>query len=212
MAEPSGCIFDKDRGYAIHTWTGKSFFPQDIQKNDVCIKDIAHGLAMTCRYGGQCDFFYSVAQHSVHCFEEAIRRDLEPDLLREALLHDAVEAYLGADFPRPYKLMVPALSEFESMIERQLNPIIGIPIKKSPEIKNIDETMLATEMPLLFQTHGAYIEHEDKFIYTGDSSIVSGLPPRLGWDTLQSWEPEYAEDRFLESWHQYESITGDIAA
>lgn len=195
MAEPSGCIYDEDRGYAIHTWTGKAFYPKDIHPEDICIEDIAHGLAMTCRYGGQCDTYYSVAQHSVHCYDLAT-----PENEREALLHDAVEAYLGADFPRPYKLMVPALAKFEESIEQQLNPILGIPAKKSDIMKFIDETMLATEMPLLFQKHGAYIEVRGAYVYTGSETIMSGLPPRLDWDALPSWTPEYAEERFLEAW------------
>lgn len=201
MAEPSGCIYDKDRGYAIHTWSAKAFFPKDIRYEDVTIEDIAHGLAMTCRYGGQCDFYYSVAQHSVYCYEEALKLK-DPAIWREALLHDSVEAYLGADFPRPYKLMIPALAEFEHMIEGQLNPILGIPVKKSKDVKWIDETMLATEMPLLFQTHGAYVWIDDlnDFYYTGDDNMVSGLPPRLEWTSIPSWDPEYAEERFLSAY------------
>lgn len=206
MAEPSGCIYDKDRGYAIHTWSAKAFFPQDIRAEDVTIEDIAHGLAMTCRYGGQCDFYYSVAQHSVYCYEEALKQG-DPSIRREALLHDSVEAYLGADFPRPYKLMIPALAEFEHMIEAQLNPILGIPVKKSAKVKWIDETMLATEMPLLFQTHGAYVWVEElgEHRYTGDDNMVSGLPPRLDWTSMPSWNPEYAEMRFLEA---YDDLLG----
>jgi uncharacterized protein len=203
MASASGCIYHPDRGYAIHTWTAKAFYPQDIRPEDVDIRDIAHSLGMTCRYGGQPDFRYCVGQHSVYCWEMAVRLGYPPHLLREALLHDAVEAYLGADFPRPYKMMIPALVEFEAMIERQLNPILHIPIKKSPEIRFIDETMLATEMPLLFQKHGAYVWINDEYVYTGDESVMEGLPPRLEWDSMPSWSPEEAEERFLEA---YESL------
>jgi len=204
MAEPSGCIYDEERGYAIHTWTGKAFYPKDIREEDVCIEDIAHGLSMTCRYGGQSDFYYSVAQHSVYCWEQAV--ELYPQdyyTVREALLHDGVESYLGADFPRPYKMLIPALSEFEYMIESQLNPILGIPVKKSTRVKFIDETMLATEMPLLFQTHGGYKKVDGEYVYTGDAVIALGLPERLDWDSMPSWSPEEAERRFLDA---YESV------
>lgn len=204
MAEQTGCIYNINRGYAIHTWTGKAFFPQNIRPEDVCVEDIAHGLAMTCRYGGQSDIFYSVAQHSYYCWEIAVQQNLPIEYQREALLHDAVEAYLGADFPRPYKMMIPALSEFEKMIEQQLNPILDIPVKKSSYIKTIDETMLATEMPLLFQTHGAYvwIDSQNDFIYTGDHEVMDGLPQRLPWRTLTSWSPDDAEKMFLKAYKQ----------
>lgn len=208
MADSTGCIYDADRGFAIHTWSARAFFPYDIRPEDISIEDIAHGLSMTCRYGGQCDFYYSVSQHSVYCWQLAKDFNHPPHLEREALLHDAVEAYLGADFPRPYKMMLPALAEFEKVIERQLNPLLGIPIKKSPEVRFIDETMLATEMPLLFRTHGAYTWSDDldDFIYTGDDTVQSGLPPRLPWDDMPSWSPEYAEERFLDAWDEIRVI------
>ena len=203
MAAASGCIYDEARGYAIHTWTGRAFYPKDIRPEDVTIEDIAHGLSMTCRYGGQCDFYFPVAQHLVQCWEMALETNLPLHERREALLHDAVEAYLGADFPRPYKMMIPALSEFESMIEAQLNPILGIPVKKSKAVKFIDETMLATEMPLVFQTHGTYVSRDGGvYVYTGTEDIQSGLPPRLNWTSMPSWSPEYAEARFLDAFEQ----------
>lgn len=206
MASATGCMYDPDRGYAIHTWTGKAFFPKDIRVGDVDIRDIAHALSQTCRYGGQCDFTYSVAQHSVYCWEMAVRLGYPQHLLREALLHDAVEAYLGADFPRPYKMMIPALGEFEKMIERQLNPILHIPVKKSDEIRFIDETMLATEMPLLFQTHGTYYWDDGDFHYAGSMEIMDGLPPRLDWDSMPSWDLEEAQERFLDAYDSLDQL------
>jgi hypothetical protein len=206
MAQSSGCILHPTRGYGIHTWTGKAFYAKDVRPEDVCIEDIAHGLSMTSRYGGQADKFYSVAQHSVYCYDMAVRQELPNHLLKEAILHDSVEAYLGADIPRPWKMAIPALSDFEFMIENQLNPILGIPVQKSPEIKFIDETMLATEMPLLFQDHGAYVEINGEFVYTGDADIATGLPDRLDWDHMTSWPPEAAERRFLDVWETVNSM------
>src|ERR1700734_2059257 len=60
------------------------------------IEDIAHGLANICRYSGQCNRFYSVAEHSVLVSEIAVGFELE------ALMHDAAEAFLG-DITRPLK-------------------------------------------------------------------------------------------------------------
>lgn len=66
-------------------------------------KDIAQGLSLTCRWGGQIDYFYSVAQHSVLLYD-VMRRDFpdEHEWALWALLHDASEAYIG-DVPRPFK-------------------------------------------------------------------------------------------------------------
>jgi len=213
MAAATGCIYDKDRGFAIHTWTGKALYANDIRAEDICIEDIAHGLAMTCRYGGQADQFYSVAQHSVHCYDMAVSQGLSQELLKEALLHDAVEAYLG-DFPRPWKMAIPSLSEFETMVESQIHPILGIPVHKSDEVRFIDETMLATEMPLLFQEHGTYINIGGELVYTGDATITAGLPERLDWDHMSFWEPKAAERRFLAAYNELESkyTTTGVAA
>src|SRR5207248_1661023 len=89
---------------------------------DICIEDIAHGLAMTCRYGGQCLRFYSVSEHSV-----LVSRLVAPEFAREALLHDASEAYIG-DMIRPLKYQ-PEMAEFlraESAIEHCVADRFGL--------------------------------------------------------------------------------------
>ena len=49
----------------IETYTGRAFYPLDPDPSAVSIIDIAHGLSLQCRYGGQITSFYSVAQHCV---------------------------------------------------------------------------------------------------------------------------------------------------
>jgi hypothetical protein len=51
----------------IQTYTGKKFWPLDPRPEDVDIEDIAHALAMQCRFGGHCLRFYSNAEHSFWC-------------------------------------------------------------------------------------------------------------------------------------------------
>ena len=81
----------------IETYTGRKFFPLNPRARDLCIEDIAHALAMTCRYNGHCSEFYSVAQHS------CIVSDLCEERWKMAgLMHDAAEAYLG-DVVSPVK-------------------------------------------------------------------------------------------------------------
>lgn len=64
--------------------------------------DIAHHLAMLCRYGGAVSRFYSVAEHAVLVHDLLRHQGAERELLRAALLHDAAEAYLG-DMVSPLK-------------------------------------------------------------------------------------------------------------
>ena len=56
----------RSRGSWAQTFTGRQFFPLDPDPQDIDIVDIAHSLAMQCRYNGHTDRFYSVAEHCVH--------------------------------------------------------------------------------------------------------------------------------------------------
>lgn len=101
-------------GDFMWTYSGRSFWPLDPRPEDVTLADIAHGLAHVCRYGGQCDRFYSVAQHcvlvsiAVECMARASGESEETcrAWALEALLHDASEAYIG-DVVRPLKYQRP---------------------------------------------------------------------------------------------------------
>lgn len=83
----------------IQTFTGKKFYPLDPDPGLICIEDIAHSLAMQCRYNGHTKQFFSVAQHSVILARNFFS---SPKIQMVALLHDASEAYLS-DIPRPLK-------------------------------------------------------------------------------------------------------------
>ena len=83
--------------------------PLAMKPGDVVASDIAAALAKICRWGGMCNPFYSVAEHSVRVATRAaqmVDSFRTPDdvfLLRQyALLHDAAEAYLG-DLRLPLK-------------------------------------------------------------------------------------------------------------
>jgi hypothetical protein len=52
---------------SIRTRSGTFVDVFDSKPEDFHIEDIAHALSHLCRYGGHCDPFYSVAQHSIAC-------------------------------------------------------------------------------------------------------------------------------------------------
>ena len=87
----------------IQTYTGKWVNPLDVDPNQVELADIAHALAMTCRFSGHCQQFYSVAEH---CVRVSLQLQLQHrhniPLLLLGLLHDAAEAYLP-DLVAPIK-------------------------------------------------------------------------------------------------------------
>jgi hypothetical protein len=129
------------RGDWLQTYTGKKFHPLDPRPEDICIEDIAHALALICRYNGHCKFPYSVAQHSLLMSWWGKINDIDR---RWLLLHDAAEAYIS-DVPSPIK---PMLSEF-SRIEHNIMEVIAAKFELGkPDmnfIKFADLAMLATE-------------------------------------------------------------------
>lgn len=72
----------------IATSTGKHIDFVNITPDQICIEDIARGLSNECRFAGQLESFYSVAQHSVYVSQIVL-----PEYALEALLHDAAESH-----------------------------------------------------------------------------------------------------------------------
>lgn len=106
------------RGPFLSMPGGRRFWPFDPKPEDVSMVDIAHSLSLTCRWGGRCSVWYSVAQHSLHVMQLVKRTD--PHLAWHALLHDAAEAYIG-DVVSPLKSRlwanVPGGGEMNSLVD-----------------------------------------------------------------------------------------------
>jgi 5'-deoxynucleotidase YfbR-like HD superfamily hydrolase len=83
----------------VQTFSGVAFDLRAPRVEDVRIDDIAVSLARINRFTGHTigpDLIgYSVAQHSVHVSRIVEQWGAPPAILREALLHDAGEAYYG---------------------------------------------------------------------------------------------------------------------
>ncbi|WP_425065097.1 phosphohydrolase [Reyranella sp.] len=127
------------------TYTGRKFFPLDPRPEDIDLRDIGWGLAHQCRYNGHGRFFYSVAEHSVllsNHFGQGM-------LAREALLHDAAEAYIG-DVIRPLKRSLPQFVEIEAKLERVIFKRFNLPATLRGEIKAADTSILTDERNRLF--------------------------------------------------------------
>ena len=99
------------------TASGVTFYPLDPRPEEIRIEDIAHSLALQCRFAGHCREFYSVAEHSVRG-AQALRSIGATVAMQAAfLLHDASEAY-AVDLPRPIKRMMPNYKAMEKALER----------------------------------------------------------------------------------------------
>ena len=100
----------------ILTYTGRQFWPLDPKPEYICLTDIAHALAMKCRYTGHSREFFSVAQHCILCSWAAEEFGIDP---RVALLHDAAEAYLP-DIATPLKHYFSELKAAEQVLQQMI--------------------------------------------------------------------------------------------
>ena len=184
--------FPERKGDWMQTYLGLRFWPLDPRPEDVMFRDIAHALAMQCRYGGHCMRFYSVAEHSVllarHVLIEhpAGRRHEVPadrQLALWLLLHDASEAYLS-DMIRPLKRFMPEYREAEDRVQWAIYERYGLDPDMEPhEVKQFDNRILMDERAQVMR-------------HTTDQWHFGGETEPLGV-TLQFWSPERAEDEFL---------------
>ena len=107
---------EEEFNYWITTYTGKKFPVKQPAVFDMNLIDIAHGLSLACRFGGQIREFYSVAQHSV-----LVASLLPAKIAVYGLLHDASEAYL-CDIPGPIKRL-PEMEGYRELEKRYMKTI-----------------------------------------------------------------------------------------
>ena len=135
----------------ITTVTGKHFYPLNPNPQDIDIEDIAHALSLICRANGHFKHFYSVAQHSIACAEEAIERGCSVEVILGCLLHDASEAYL-CDVTRPVKKHIPQYLRAEEKLQAVIwKRFIGRDLTDTEQnqIFEIDDHILSQEFHLL---------------------------------------------------------------
>ena len=164
---------DGRRGTWMQTRSGLRFWPLDPRAEEVDIRDIARGLAMTCRYGGQTSSFYSVAEHAV-----IVSLYVPPEFARQALLHDSSEAYIG-DMIRPLK-HTPEMSVFREAEARiEVAVFERFRITRTPEsdraVKEIDDRILVDEIGLFMADPAMYWDRHTAVAPLG--AAIPGLAP-----------------------------------
>ncbi len=106
--------------HEVETFSGAFVDTKEPDPATIVLEDIAHALAMTCRYGGHCKRFYSVAEHAVLCSVRAGRLGYNRDQCLTVLHHDDAEAYLQ-DITRPLK---PLLGSVYSYLSNRMDDVI----------------------------------------------------------------------------------------
>ena len=156
---------DGREGEPIETFTGGRFYPFDPRSSEVRLEDIAGSLAHTCRFGGHCQRFYSVAEHSLYVARELA--DHGERVQAYGLLHDAGEAYVG-DVPRPVKSRLGDFEAVEARIRETVWEAVGLPAPTEAEWEAVmaaDDRLLAHEADRLL-----------------DDGSWATEPPGLGYD------------------------------
>ena len=177
------------RGEFMETFTGRKFYPFDPKPEDVDMRDIAHHLAMICRYGGATKFHYSVAQHSVLVAQNVSKKNK----LR-ALLHDAPE-YITGDMIRPIKKsgLMPGFRGLELGIEFAICNRFCLPHPIcNDEIKLVDDRILLDERAFVMRS-------TDNEWWTDEGAKPLGI-------RIEQWTPERAEKEFLAAYDEYSQL------
>lgn len=181
-------VTDLSKAY-IGTYSGRKFQLINTPLEQIDIHDIAHGLAMQCRWTGQCRFHYSIAQHSFYCSfigpeNEAFDR----------LMHDASEAYIG-DMNRPLKHYTSAGEAYrkvEHALQRTIAERFGFSVIEPVSVKIADNQML-------------YAEKKQLMNFTFEASDWQGgqeLNKTAADVEIERWSPETAEKMFLKRFEE----------
>ena len=159
----------------IETYTGKKFWFDRYNPENITIEDIAHALSNVCRYSGHCNRYYSVAEHSYY-----VSFLVPPELALEGLLHDASEAYM-ADMPSPLKQLLPEYKNIEKEVMRQVAEKFSLEagFDKYPEIKQADWAQLKIEAYHLLPSRGKEWYFPDS---VGVGLVPHGYPPEIAVD------------------------------
>lgn len=144
--------------FEIETHSGRFVDTSNPDPVTILLSDIAHALSLTCRYGGHCRVFYSVAEHAVFVSKRLERKGYGRLAQLRGLHHDDAESYLG-DIPRPMK---PLLGDtYETLSDRMDVAIVTaleLPFDAEsfhdPLVKDADNFALAVEARYLLNSQG----------------------------------------------------------
>lgn len=163
---------------------------------DIRLSDVAGALSRICRFGGQAQTYYSVAQHAV-LVAELVERAGHPELGLAALHHDSHEAF-ACDLPSPLKRRINAASDnyYEKLcqsLDRAIDTAFGIgDLRADPAvveiIKDADQRALLLEARKLLHDGGKGLSADRRLAH----DAVDGLP-----ELPAPLDPRTAEQEFL---------------
>lgn len=183
----------------VETFTGRFVDTKRPDPATICIEDIAHSLANTCRYGGHCQRFYSVAEHAVFVSVRLERAQVARGIVVAGLHHDDAEAYLG-DIPRPLKpLLGKSYERLTDRMDAAIIEALGLINRQSHfhdwRVKAADDWALFVEARHLLPSRGINWAGSQLEAWGKAQSVGRIVTPDY-W--LGGLPPEEAERLYLE--------------
>ncbi len=177
----------------ITTFTKEFFHPLEPEIEKIKVIDIAHALSLMCRANGHIHSFFSVAQHSINCAEEAAARGWSARIQLACLLHDASEAYIS-DITRPVKKELPRYLK----IEENLQGVIYAKFFETP--------LTQDELDSVSEIDDAMLYYE--FVNFMGLELLDYIPTLIGSPSFDFVQFADVEKRFVEI---YDLLTSKIA-
>lgn len=136
----------------IATADGKELFYES-PLSGMSIENIARGLSNNCRWSGQLNMFYSIAQHSV------LVSLIGPLPLRK-LFHDGSEAFTG-DVNKPLKNLLGAtFKDIEDRLQLSVWDFLGLGPMTPEEKKEVKRCDMAVSLAEARELQGNIVEAE----------------------------------------------------
>lgn len=148
------------------------------------IEEVAHALAMQCRYNGHVARFYSVAEHACHVSDWFLGRG-DRLLAMVGLHHDDPEFALG-DLVRPVKRRLLEYQWVEDRVAGAMARWLGLPTLHTMALAEIDYRVTIDERLAL----------QPRF-----ARDPSRHPDPLGV-TIHGWSPTVAREEYIRRHHE----------
>jgi len=187
---PKGCM---------STVSGKVIDPTKLKVEDIVFTDLVKSISNICRFNGNIDGFYSVAQHSVLVSEYAsknVHDDIKTDVKLACLCHDLSEVFVG-DIVAPVK---PSISIFAFGCNMNISQY------EKHAIKIILQALDLSHLYELIEEPAGVVHIADRTLCNSESFYLRGYEILDGYPIIEEeivpLSPKDSYNYFMEYWHE----------
>lgn len=182
------------------TASGLAVNPINPTVDMIHLEDIATALSNNCRWSGHTPEPYSIAQHSIMVMavlEIVLGKSCTNEMRRQALLHDASEAYM-CDIPAPLKQQMPEYERIEEGLQKTIAIKFGVRFPWNEAVHLADKaSMVVLEAPICDKKRDWFSYYDETEPYR---SWIKALEARaLPMMTDKVWPAYVARSVFMEA-------------